>query len=224
MKLLSINKIATLLSTILLSLCVTVSAAENELPYYDAPEFTPKWLQGKEAELSSFHTIPRFSFTDQDGNTITEKTVADKIYIASFFFSTCPGICPSIRSKLTKVQEHFSQDDNVKILAHSIRPSTDTTEILKTYADENGVISGKWHLLTGDQDAIYDLAKNAYFANEDLGNISDLKDFLHTENLLLIDTNRHIRGVYNGLNEASVKHLITDIEVLKVQQKDKIGR
>nr|WP_197493221.1 SCO family protein [Woeseia oceani] len=105
--------------------------------------------------------------------------------------------------------------DSVYILSHSIRPTTDTREILQAYARDYGVISGKWHLLTGDKKAIYELAKDAYFANEDLGNPDKLSDFLHTENLLLIDQNRHIRGVYNGLSTTSVNHLLSDIEILQ---------
>ena len=120
-----------------------------------------------------------------------------------------------IRSKLIEVQEKFLDDPEVKIVQHSIRPTTDTVDILKAYANTNGIISGKWHLVTGDRDAIYSLAKTAYFASDDLGNIQKTSDFLHTESLLLIDKNRHVRGIYNGLNSASVAYLISDIETLK---------
>jgi protein SCO1/2 len=122
-----------------------------------------------------------------------------------------------IRSKLIKVQDKFIDDPNVKILQHSIRPNTDTIEILKTYAGKNGIVSDKWHLVTGDRDSIYTLAKSAYFASEDLGNIQNSNDFLHTESILLIDQNRHIRGIYNGLNSASIDYLLTDIESLKAE-------
>ena len=98
-----------------------------------------------------------------------------------------------------------------------IRPTTDTTAILQDYAQKHGVVSGKWHLLTGDKDAIYTLARSAYFANEDLGSIQKTNDFLHTENVLLIDNNRHIRGIYNGLNSTSMNHLIDDIAALKAE-------
>jgi protein SCO1/2 len=185
------------------------------LPYYNSQEFSPHWLEADSPKLKGFHRIPAFSFTDQDGNIINEKTFKNKIYVAGFFFSTCPGICPKIRSKLAKVQETYLADSDVKILQHSIRPTTDTVEILKTYADENDIKSDKWHLVTGDKDSIYTLAKQAYFASEDLGNIQNTDDFLHTESLLLIDQNRHIRGIYNGLNSASINYLLSDIALLK---------
>lgn len=186
------------------------------LPYYNSIEFTPHWFDSSNpVDMSTFHRIPDFSFTNQSGEQINNQAVANKIYIANFFFSTCPGICPSIRSKLTKVQDKFINDENVLILSHSIRPTTDTVEVLNQYAKNTGIRSKQWHLLTGDKDEIYKLAKDAYFSNEDLGNIVDVGDFLHTENLLLIDTNGHIRGIYNGLSELSIDHLIDDIEILK---------
>ena len=189
--------------------------AADTLPYYNSQEFSPNWLDANSSELKSFHRIPAFSFTDQDGNTITEKTFENKIYVAGFFFSTCPGICPKIRSKLAKVQEAYLDEPDIKILQHSIRPTTDTVQILKTYANENDIKSDKWHLVTGDKNSIYTLAKRAYFASEDLGNIQNTNDFLHTESILLIDQNRHIRGIYNGLNSTSMNYLISDIATLK---------
>lgn len=191
--------------------------ANDALPYYNSQEFTPNWLQSDSPALASFHRIPAFSFTNQDGQEITQKTMEDKIFVAGFFFSTCPGICPMIRSKLSKVQATFLDDPSVAIIQHSIRPNTDTVEKLKEYAKENEIVSGKWHLLTGNKDTIYSLAKSAYFASEDLGNIQKTDDFLHTESILLIDQNKHIRGIYNGLNSASVDFLIADIETLKAK-------
>lgn len=194
-----------------------VIKSENALPYYNSGDFTPFWYATDSAELKDFHRIPKFDFTNQEGLRVDQDSVEDKVYVASFFFSTCPGICPTIQSKLSKVQDKFIDDDGLVILSHSIRPTTDTIEVLASYAAKHGVRSEKWHLLTGEREAIYGLAKDAYFANEDLGNIADLGDFLHTENLLLIDTNGHIRGVYNGLSEGSVDNLIADIDLLKLE-------
>ena len=190
----------------------------QQLPYYDSAEFTPKWLKSDTLELESFHKIPEFTFSNQDGDVVTQATFDHKIYIASFFFSTCPGICPDVRSQLFKVQENYLNDDEVLLLSHSIRPTTDTVEILQTYAKENDVVSKKWHLVTGDKELIYTLAKDYYFADEDLGEIENKESFLHTENLLLIDQNKHIRGIYNGLNSVSVNHLIDDIKLLKKEK------
>ncbi len=205
------------LSSLFLVISSVVFAADETLPYYDSEEFSPHWIEPYSEELDSFHTIPSFSFTDQEGEKITDRSFENKIYVANFFFTSCPGICPTVRSKLSKVQDKFADDPSVKILSHSIQPTTDTVEVLKKYADTYNINSDMWHLVTGDKNAIYNLAKSAYFANEDLGNIQNTNDFLHTENLLLIDQNRHIRGIYNGLNTSSVNYLMADIETLKAE-------
>ena len=197
---------------------LSAGVSSEELPYYQDEAFTPYWLSKGEVDLTSFHKIPAFSFTDQSGNTITQSVLDGKVYVAGFFFSTCTGICPTIRSKLIKVQDTFANDENVKIVQHSIRPTTDTTEILQAYANKNGINNQQWYLLTGDKAEIYSLAKTFYFASEDLGNVQKNKDFLHTESLLLIDENKHIRGIYNGLNAASVDYLIQDIKTLRHQK------
>ncbi|MFK7889124.1 MAG: SCO family protein [Gammaproteobacteria bacterium] len=186
-----------------------------DLPYYNSVDFTPHWLAGNTAALEHFHRIPAFRFTNQNGTEVTEKTVAGKVYVASFFFSTCPGICPAIRSKLSRVQDTYRDDPEVLILSHSIRPSTDSIDVLQAYARSNDIDANTWHLLTGDKARTYALAKAAYFANEDLGNLAKQDDFLHTENILLIDQDRHIRGIYNGLSASSVANLLEDISLLK---------
>ncbi|MEM1262881.1 MAG: SCO family protein [Pseudomonadota bacterium] len=195
------------------ALATTVFA--DELPYYNSADFTPHWFASAADVPTDFHEIPAFQFANQFGATVTDQDVAGKVYVASFFFSTCPGICPAIRSKLSRVQERFAGDDGVRILAHSIRPETDSVAVLQAYADDNAIDGRFWHLLTGDRNTLHALARSAYFANEDLGEEQSEKDFLHTENLLLIDANRRIRGVYNGLSRSSVEHLINDIVVLR---------
>lgn len=192
-----------------------VDANVDFLPFYKSAEFSPMWIKPGSDELNGFHSIPDFSFTNQDGLEITQSDFDNKITVVNFFFTTCPGICPMIKTKLAKVQSTYLADSKVSLLSHSIRPTTDTVMNLKKYALGNKIKSGKWNLVTGDKDAIYALAKNAYFANEDLGNIQNTKDFLHTENVMLIDQNRHIRGIYNGLNTASIDNLISDIRALK---------
>ena len=196
------------------ALAIPVFAMAESLPFYSSEEFAPQWIDPTSEELESFHQIPSFSLTNQDGDRITDRSFENKIYVAGFFFSTCPGICPTIQSKLSKVQEKFLGHPDVRILQHSIQPSTDTVDVLKAYADKNEINSDIWHLLTGDKEQIYNLAKSAYFASDDLGNEQNFADFLHTESLLLIDSNRHIRGIYNGLNSTSVGYLMQDMETL----------
>lgn len=185
------------------------------LPYYDDPTFTPHWISPSSDTLNGFHAIPPFNLTNQEGRTITEADFDGKIYVADFFFTTCPGICPKMTENMTLVQDAFLEDDEVLILSHSVTPEYDSAEVLQEYAKAKGVINDKWHLVTGDRAQIYDLGRQFYFVEEDLGREKGPDDFLHTENFVLIDQHRHIRGIYNGLKKASVNQLIADIKTLE---------
>ncbi len=186
----------------------------EHLPYYNDESFTPHWITPNTEEEKQFHKIPDFKLVDQLGDTLTQKSFENQIYITDFFFTTCPGICLKMTNNMTKVQEAFLDNDEVAILSHSVTPSIDMVSLLKTYSEKNGVINSKWHLVTGDKTEIYNLGRNEYFVENDLGIPKDINDFLHTENFLLIDKNKHIRGIYNGLNRASIAQLITDVEAL----------
>ncbi|MEQ8580346.1 MAG: SCO family protein [Marinoscillum sp.] len=187
----------------------------NQLPYYDEATFTPKWFASSEDIPGDFHQIPSFSLINQSGDTLTEKEVEGKIFVTDFFFTSCPGICPQMTSNMLLVQEAFLEDNDVLILSHSVTPEYDSASVLMEYAALKGVVSGKWHLLTGDREAIYDLGRYQYFVEEDLGLEKAPDDFIHTENFVLVDNERRIRGIYNGLNKASVNQLIADIKTLK---------
>ena len=211
---------------IFLYLFVFFSCQENNekqsrvetLPFYEEATFTPKWLAPDTPEAANFHRISPFSLLNQAGDTITEKTFADKIYVTDFFFTTCPGICPKMTKNMGILQEEFLEDDDVLLLSHSVTPVRDSVPVLKNYAEAKGIKPDKWHIVTGDRQAIYGLGRNDYFVEEDLGLEKDPDDFLHTENFVLIDKNRHIRGIYNGLNKASVKQLIADVKTLKKEK------
>ncbi|WP_299100715.1 SCO family protein [uncultured Winogradskyella sp.] len=185
------------------------------LPFYKDESFTPHWLIPGSEEEQLFHKIPDFKFINQLGDTVTQQTFDDKIYITDFFFTTCPGICPKMTNNMGKIQEEFKNDSDILLLSHSVMPSTDTVSILKSYAENNNVIDDKWHLVTGNRSDIYTLGRDQYFVESDLGEVKSVDDFLHTENFLLIDKNKHIRGIYNGLNRASIAQLIIDIKALK---------
>ena len=193
---------------------VETSRVEN-LPYYNEESFTPHWLTPNSEEELAFHKIPDFKLVNQLGDTITQKTFENKIYITDFFFTSCPGICLKMTGNMSKVQEEFKEDSEIAILSHSVTPSIDSVSVLKDYALDHGVIDNKWHLVTGDKNEIYNLGRNQYFVENDLGIPKDINDFLHTENFLLIDKNKHIRGIYNGLNRASIAQLIIDVKALK---------
>jgi len=198
--------------------CMEKAQAESRttfLPYYDEATFTPKWLYPGTEAVQQLHRIPNFSLINQEGEIFTDRNLDGKIYVADFFFTTCPGICPKMTANMSILQEAFLNDPEIMLISHSVTPELDSVEVLKRYAEEKGVISGKWQLLSGDRALIYDLGRNQYFVEEDLGLEKDENDFLHTENFVLIDKNRNIRGIYNGLNKTAVRQLITDIKTLK---------
>ena len=194
---------------------VVENSRVDYLPYYNDESFTPHWLTPNTDEEKTFHKIPDFSLTNQSGETVTQDTFEDKIYVTDFFFTTCPGICPKMTGNMAKIQEEFKNDQDVLLLSHSVMPSTDSVSVLRAYANKNEVVDNKWHLVTGSRDEIYSLGRDHYFVESDLGEVKSIDDFLHTENFLLIDKNKHIRGIYNGLNRASMAQLITDVKALK---------
>ena len=188
---------------------------EERLPFINKPDFTPEWISENDPAYSSIHRIPAFSFTDQDGKTITEKTVDGKIYVADFFFTKCGSICPKMTGNMSTLQEKFKDDKDVLLLSHSVTPETDSVPVLKKYADARGISSSKWHLLTGSTDDIYRLAKKEYYAGDTVGFYQANREFLHTENFILVDKQRRIRGVYNGTVPLEIERLADDIATLK---------
>ena len=204
----------------LLAACKDSTVSEKSsrvvsLPYYQDASFTPNWLSTNSAETDAFHSIPDFNLVNQLGDTITHASFENTIYVTDFFFTICPGICPKMTDNMLILQKAFLEDDEVRFLSHSVTPKRDSVAVLKEYADNKGIIDNKWHLVTGDRTEIYDLGRNHYFVEEDLGIERDDDDFLHTENFLLIDKKKHIRGIYNGLNKAAINQLIADIKTLK---------
>ncbi|WP_158979047.1 SCO family protein [Cellulophaga sp. L1A9] len=187
----------------------------ESLPYYNEKSFTPHWITPNTPEEQAFHKIPDFKLVNQLGDTLTQKNFDAKIYITDFFFTSCPGICPQMTNSMVGLQEKFKDDDAIVFLSHSVTPTIDTVKELKIYADRFGVIANKWHLVTGDKSEIYNLGRNEYFVENDLGTPKDINDFLHSENFLLIDKNKHIRGIYNGLNRASMAQLLVDVKALE---------
>lgn len=211
------NAIIAFLFAIFLISCKQNKAIKNvgALPFYNESSFTPKWLDTDSDEVKEMHTIPNFSLLNQDGKIVTRNTFAGKIYVADFFFTSCSGICPKMSANMGVLQEAFKDDNDVLLVSHSVTPETDTVDVLKEYAETRGIKSDKWHLVTGSRSDIYKLGRNAYFIEEDLGELKTDDDFLHTENFVLIDKNQHIRGIYNGLNKTAIQQLIKDINTLK---------
>jgi len=188
---------------------IKINNKENlSIPFFNTPDFTPNWNKG-------LHKIPEFSFINQEGKIIDNSTYKGKIYIADFFFTTCPGICPKLTSNMYKLQERFIDDDDILLLSHSVMPSVDNEEKLMEYAIINLINSNKWNLVTGDKEKIYEIARNGYFADDLYKRTLDSNQFIHTEKFILVDKFGYIRGVYNGTIELDINRLIRHINILK---------
>ena len=185
------------------------------LPFINKPDFTPEWIAADDPAYKIIHTVPAFAFTNQNGETVTEKDVAGKIYVTDFIFTRCGSICPVMTTNMGLLQQKFKNDNNILLLSHSVTPDIDSVPVLKKYAQKNGIISGKWHLLTGNKQQIYAMAKKQYFAGDTIGYYQTGNEFLHTENFILVDKHRRIRGVYNGTLVLEMDRLMDDIATLK---------
>lgn len=187
----------------------------DHLPYYNSPDFTPQWVNSpKLASELIPHTVGEFSLTDQEGRPFTDRQVKGKIHIASFFFTSCPGICPQITHNLQSVCETFTGDSGIVFLSYSVMPWADSVPKLRQYALRENINNRQWHLLTGHQGDIYTLARQSYFAEDTIGYNRDSSEFLHTEHVLLVDPTLRLRGVYNGTVELEMQRLTDDIRLL----------
>ncbi|MEO8171869.1 MAG: SCO family protein [Sediminibacterium sp.] len=192
--------------------CKQSGKNERQLPFYNTSSFTPLFV--KEVP-DNFHHIPSFRLLDQTGTVFTEKNMDGKICVADFFFTSCPGICPRMSFNMKILQDSFLHDESIQLLSHSVMPATDSVPVLQLYAAKKGVNADRWRLLTGSKQEIYNLGRRFYFVEEDEGEKKDTTQFLHTENFILLDGKRRIRGIYNGLSLPSIQNLIADIKELK---------
>jgi protein SCO1/2 len=179
---------------------------EKKLPFLGPKEI------GKQGD-TLYHKIPDFKFLNQDSLWISEKDMAGKIYVADFFFTTCPTICPKMKTQLLRIYDKFEEDDRVRILSHTIDPEYDGVRVLKEYANKLNITSPRWNLLTGKKSDIYRLGEKSYMvtAQEDANEVGG---FVHSGAFILVDQNKHVRGIYDGTKEEDVNHLIEDIGVL----------
>lgn len=160
------------------------------------------------------HTIAAFSFTGQDGNRYNESVWKNKIVVVDFFFTRCPTICPKMTNSLKVVREAYKDDESVLLSSFTVDPENDNPEVLKNYAEKSGIENSGWKLLTGDKKEIYKLARNSFFITATDGD-GGPGDFIHSENLVLLDQQRRIRGYYDGTSATSTTQLIQDIKKLK---------
>ena len=201
------------LSAIILTLFYSALKPKKMLPIYNPSMVNPELVDSTVQYISKYHTIADFSFTNQNGKIITQKDYDGKIYVADFFFTTCGSICPKMTMNLAVIQKEIINNPKVMLLSHTVFPETDSVSVLKNYAVKNGVIDNKWNLVTGDKKQIYTMARKSYLAVK-LGKPNELYDMVHTENFVLVDSKRRVRGFYDGTKEEDIQRLIDDINFL----------
>lgn len=206
------------LSIIIISIIYNIFDVYKPLPIYQPAMVNTEMVDSTIQYKKKYHKIADFSLTNQNGETITQNTYKDKIYVADFFFTTCQTICPIMTDHMVQIQKEIINDPDVMLLSHTVTPEIDSVGQLKKYALKKGVNDAKWNLVTGDKKQIYQLARKSYLAVKTDGN-GDAYDMIHTENFMLIDKKRQIRGYYDGTNPEDITRLIADIETLKEEYK-----
>jgi protein SCO1/2 len=200
-------------SVVTIALFYNALKPEKELPIFNPADVNPELVDSTVQHVGKYHTIADFSFTNQNGKTITQKDYEGKIYVADFFFTTCQTICPIMTTNMTDVQKAFSKNPKVMILSHTVTPEIDSVPVLKQYALKQNVDDSKWNMVTGDKKDIYYIARKSYLAVK-TGKPEEMYDMVHTENFVLVDTKRRVRGFYDGTKKEDVQRLIEDINWL----------
>ena len=203
-----------LLSGVILLLFYRALTPKKILPIYQPAEVSFELVDSSLQHVKKYHKIANFSLTNQNGNRISQRDYQGKIYIADFFFTTCPSICPIMTDNMGYIQSQIMDDPQVKLLSFSVTPEIDSVPQLKKYAIEKGVNDKKWNLLTGNKKEIYTLARKSYFVVKDDGD-GGPHDMIHTENFVLVDPEKRIRGYYDGTDKAAMENLLADLKTLK---------
>ncbi len=189
-----------------------VQTQEKKLPIYSPSMVSDELVEEDLRYVKKYHRISDFSLLNQNGNNVTQEDYKNKIYVADFFFTTCPDICPIMTGNMLYLQENL-KDTNVMLASFSVTPKIDTVEVLKDYSTLKGVDDSRWNLMTGDKKQIYDLARKSYLVAKA---IPDGKNhgMIHTENFVLVDRDKRIRGYYDGTNIEDMNKLLDDIQIL----------
>ena len=203
-----------LLSGVILSLFYRALVPKKILPIYQPAEVSFELVDSSLQHVKKYHKIANFSLTNQNGNRISQRDYQGKIYVADFFFTTCPSICPIMTNNMAYIQSKIMDDPQVKLLSFSVTPEIDSVPQLKKYALEKGVNDKKWNLLTGDKKEIYTLARKSYFVVKEDGD-GGPHDMIHTENFVLVDPEKRIRGYYDGTDKTAMENLLADLKTLK---------
>ena len=205
------------LSGIIITIIYQVMKPTEVLPVYQPAQVSKELVDSTIQHIKKYHTISNFKLINQNGDTITQNNYKGKIYVADFFFTTCQTICPKMTNNMAKIQEAIKNDPEVMLLSHTVTPIIDSVPQLKKYALQKGVIDSKWNLVTGDKKQIYDLARKSYLVAKDVPYSPN--DLVHTENFVLVDKKKRIRGFYDGTNLEEIKKLLHDLKVLKEEDR-----
>jgi protein SCO1/2 len=208
--------ILALTSIVILALFYNALKPKEKLAIYQPSMVNYELVDSTLQHKKKFHKIAPFSLTNQNGLTVTEKDYMNKIYVADFFFTTCPSICPKMTANMGLIQENIKTDNQVLLLSFSVTPEIDSVQQLKRYAIEKGVIDSKWNLLTGNKKEIYELARKSYLAVKTDGDGGE-HDMIHTENFILVDPEKRIRGFYDGTDINAMDELLSDIKILQME-------
>lgn len=198
---------------LLLVLACSSPTKKFDLPVYGRPEYVEREVNGEIITDTIPHTIADFAFLNQDSVVVTNETFKDQVYVADFFFTSCPSICPVMKAQMLRVYEAYESEPKVAILSHTIDPKHDTVAVLRDFAQKLGVKSSKWHFVTGEMETIYEIGENSYMvaaAQDD----EAPGGYIHSGAFLLVDQKRQIRGVYDGTVPEQVDLLIEDIKKL----------
>lgn len=201
------------LSVVIISAIYQALKPEPKLKIYQPNDVHTDLVDTTLQHVKKYHRIEDFALINQEGDTVTQNTFKDHIYVADFFFTTCATICPIMTEHMGQIQYRLKDDPSVLLISHTVTPETDTVSQLKQYALKKGVIPGKWHLVTGDKKEIYDLARKSYLVAKDQP--YSPYDLVHTENFVLIDPKRRIRGFYDGTDPQAIETLLSDIAILQ---------
>lgn len=205
------------LSIVIVSIFYQILKPREVLPIFQPAQVNVELVDSTIQHVKKYHTIADFSLINQNGKTVTQDTYNNKIYIADFFFTTCQTICPIMTDHMIILQNKLKLDKDVMLLSHTVTPEIDSVAQLKKYALNKGVLDSKWNLVTGDKKEIYQLARKSYLAVKSTGDGGEY-DMIHTENFILIDQKKRIRGYYDGTLEEDIESLLNDIDILKQEQ------
>ena len=205
------------LSIVIVSIFYQILKPREVLPIFQPAQVNEELVDSTIQHVKKYHTIADFSLINQNGKTVTQDTYNNKIYIADFFFTTCQTICPIMTDNMVILQNKLKQDPDVMLLSHTVTPEIDSVAQLKNYALNKGVLDSKWNLVTGDKKEIYQLARKSYLAVKSNGDGGEY-DMIHTENFILVDQKKRIRGYYDGTLEEDIESLLNDIDILKKEQ------